>query len=81
MGSEAIKGSVRNGQEYVGPLLVLTGEEYARITFEELHRRLCDALRGNRAPVVMEILNPDGTHKVIRHRREREGGAEHRAGG
>jgi hypothetical protein len=77
----SIKGTERNGQEYVSPLLVLTGAEYVRITFEELHRRLCDALRGNRAPVVMEILNPDGTHKVIRHTRKREGGAEHPAGG
>jgi hypothetical protein len=72
----SIKGTERNGQEYVSPLLVLTGEEYARITFDELHRRLCDALRGNRAPVIMEILNPDGTHKVIRDRRTKAGGAE-----
>ena len=60
------KGTERNGQEYASPLLVLTGEEYAHITFEELHARLCDALRGNRAPVVMQILNPNGTHKIIR---------------
>ena len=60
------KGTERNGQEYASPLLALTGEEYAHITFEELHARLCDALRGNRAPVVMQILNPNGTHKIIR---------------
>jgi hypothetical protein len=47
------------GQDYFGcewvaviaqgvPLLVLTGEEYAKITFEELHTRICDPLRGNR---------------------------------
>jgi hypothetical protein len=50
---------------------VLTGEEYARIGFEELHRRICDALRGNRSPIVAEILLPDGTHKVIRARDEK----------
>jgi hypothetical protein len=72
----SIKGSERSGQEYVSPLLVLTGEEYACITFEELHDRLCNALRGNRSPVVMEILNPDGSHKIVRHKEE-DGGAEH----
>jgi hypothetical protein len=69
----SIKGTKRNGQEYVSPLLVLSGEEYANITFEGLHIRLCDALRGNRTPVVMEILNPDGTHKIIRDRRTDRG--------
>jgi len=64
----SIKGTERNGQEYISPLLILTGEEYARIPFEELHTRLCDALRGNRSPVVMEILGPDGSHKIIRDR-------------
>ena len=61
-----IKGTDRSGQEYVSPLLVLTGEEYARTTFEELHTRLCDVLRGNRAPVVAQVLNPDGTNEIIR---------------
>ncbi len=64
----SLKGTPRSGQEYVSPLFVLTGEEYARITFEELHRRICDALRGNRSPVVAEVLLRDGTHKIIRHR-------------
>ncbi len=57
-----IKGTDRSGQEYASPLLVLTGEEYARITFEALHRRICDTLRGNRSPVVAEVLLQDGTH-------------------
>ena len=64
-----IKGTERSGQEYASPLLVLTGEEYARITFEELHRRICDSLRGNRSPIVAEVLLPDGTHKIIRGRK------------
>ena len=66
-----IKGMERSGQEYASPLLVLTGEEYSRITFAELHRRICDALRGNRSPVVAEVLLPDGTHKIIRGRKEK----------
>ncbi|MFO7461996.1 MAG: hypothetical protein R6X07_15370 [Desulfatiglandales bacterium] len=61
-----IKGTDRHPQEYQSPLLILSGEDYSRITFEELHRRLCDALRGNRAPVIAEILGPGGKHRVIR---------------
>jgi len=64
-----IKGTERAGQEYASPLLVLTGEEYARITFEELHRKICDALRGNRSPVVAEVFLPDGTRKIFRWRK------------
>ena len=64
----SLKGTARSGQEYVSPLLVLTGAEYARFTFEELHRRICEVLRGNRAPVIAEMLLPDGTHKMIRGR-------------
>ena len=60
------KGTDRHPQEYRSPLLVVSGEEYSCITFEELHRRLCDALRRNRAPVIAEILGPGGEHKVIR---------------
>lgn len=60
------KGTERSGQEYLSTLLMMTGEEYARITFEELHTRLCRALRGARAPIVAEILTPDGAYKIIR---------------
>ena len=66
----SIKGTKRSGQEYVSPLFVLTGAEYDRITFEELHQQICDALRGNRSPVVAEVLLPDGTHKIIRARKK-----------
>ncbi|MCS4142380.1 hypothetical protein [Salinibacter ruber] len=41
------KGTERSPQEYVDPLLVRTGEAYARLTFEELHRHLCDTLRND----------------------------------
>lgn len=63
---DSIKGTERNPQEYAAPLLVLTGEEYARIPFAELHRRLCDVLRGSRSPVTAEVLLPDGAHKTVR---------------
>ncbi len=62
----SLKGTERSGQEYASPLFVLTGEEYSRTTFEELHQRTCDALRGNRSPIVAEIFLPDGRHKIIR---------------
>ena len=65
----SLKGTERSGQEYVSPLLVLTGEQYARASFEELYKRICDALRGNRSPVLMEVLLPDGTHKIIRQKK------------
>jgi hypothetical protein len=66
------KGTERSPQEYASPLLVLTGEEYSRITFEELRRRLCDALRGNRPPVIAEILQPNGKHTIIRAKDKEE---------
>jgi hypothetical protein len=62
------KGTTRSGQEYQSPLLVLRGEEYARIPFADLHERLCAVLRGNRAPVLAEILKPDGSITIVRGR-------------
>ncbi|MFP4229435.1 MAG: hypothetical protein ACLFTE_11505 [Salinivenus sp.] len=41
---DTTKGTDRSPQEYADPLLVLTGEEYAALSFGSLHRRLCDAL-------------------------------------
>ena len=41
---ETSKGTDRSPQEYADPLLVLTGEDYATLSFGELHQRLCDAL-------------------------------------
>jgi hypothetical protein len=43
---DAKKGTAQCGQEYENPLLVLSGEEYEKITFGVLHDRLCTALRG-----------------------------------
>mgnify|MGYP006427284855 CR=1 FL=1 len=46
---ETSKGTDRSPQEYADPLLVLTGEAYAALSFGALHRRLCNALRGETA--------------------------------
>ena len=62
----SIKGTNRNGQEYASPLLVLTGKEYERMTFDELHERICDALRGNRSPIIAEAFLADGKKKIVR---------------
>jgi hypothetical protein len=61
---EAKKGTARNGQEYVDPLLVLTGEEYAKMPFQVLLDRLQEAVRSGPS-VVMEFLAPDGTTRTF----------------
>lgn len=61
---ETAQGTEQSQQEYVKPLLVLSGEEYAAITFSDLHERLRDALRGERPRVIAEILDPDGGVRV-----------------
>ena len=50
------KGTARAAQEYESPLLVLTGTEYASMPFQELHDRLCDALRGARPRVAFQVF-------------------------
>ena len=59
------KGTPRSGQEYVSPLLVLSGEAYARVSFEALHARLCDALRGDRPRVAATVHAPDGRTRIV----------------
>lgn len=54
------KGTSRSGQEYESPLLVLAGTEYAATPFQTLHDRLCDALRGDRPRLVLEVFGGDG---------------------
>jgi hypothetical protein len=58
---ETKKGTQRAGQEYVDPLLILTGEEYERLSFAELHDRICTQLRAGKSRVVMQHLLADGT--------------------
>ena len=54
------KGTGRSAQEYVKPLLVLTGQAYADMKFEALHARICSALRGDRSRVVATSLASNG---------------------
>ncbi|MEX2559902.1 MAG: hypothetical protein WD403_08305 [Pirellulales bacterium] len=62
--SRTRKGTGRSPQEYADPLLVLSGQEYSTITFDELHRRLEEAIRtGPR--VAVEFLGPGGQRQVI----------------
>jgi hypothetical protein len=57
--------SEKRGQEYIDPLLVLSGEEYAASSFESLHERICDALRGDKPRVVAQLFQPDGESDLI----------------
>jgi hypothetical protein len=66
--SGSLKGTERSGQEYLSPLLVLTGKEYVEIAFDDLHSRICSRLRGNRAPIVAELFRPNHPPKTIRSR-------------
>ena len=59
------KGTDRSPQEYVHPLLVLTGEAYATMTFEALYTRLCKALRGDKPRAVATYLAPDGHVRIL----------------
>ena len=54
------KGTERSPQEYVHPLLVLTGEAYATMTFDTLYTQICHALRGAKPRVVAQYLAPGG---------------------
>jgi hypothetical protein len=59
------KGTLRSAQEYSAPLFVLSGVEYASVPFSALHTRLCDALRGDRPRLLAEVMQPDGSLKLI----------------
>jgi hypothetical protein len=59
------EGSARSPQEYLNPLLILTGREYASISFVDLHTRICDALRGKGPEVVAQTLTADGEMQLI----------------
>lgn len=58
------KGTARHPQEYLHPLLTLDGKQYASMTFDELHNRICDALRGDRPRLALETIGPDGQHTL-----------------
>jgi hypothetical protein len=59
------KGTTRSHQEYQHPLLVLTGEVYAHMTFSNLYAQLCEALRGDRPSVVAQYLAPGGRLRLL----------------
>ena len=62
------KGTERSDQEYPFPLLVMTGEAYDKISFVDLHERICSVLRGNRTRVAAQVFHQDGSIGLIRHR-------------
>jgi hypothetical protein len=59
------KGTDRSPQEYVRPLLVLTGEAYASMTFDTLYTQICAALRGDKPRVVAQYLAPGGHLRIL----------------
>lgn len=59
------KGTHRSGQEYVNPLLVLSGREYTAMPFADLHDKLCNALRGDRPRLVAESWGRDGHVRLL----------------
>ena len=54
------KGTNRSGQEYVAPLLVMSGQEYAETPFNVLYDRICKLLRGDRPRCRSERFLPSG---------------------
>jgi hypothetical protein len=61
---ETRKGTARNGQEYVNPFLVLTGEEYAKMPFQALLEKLAEGVRSG-PRVTMEDLDSEGESHVF----------------
>lgn len=59
------KGTERCGQEYLRPLLTLTGHEYETIPFADLLNRLEEALDRKYGPCPSIIFyGPDGTKRI-----------------
>jgi hypothetical protein len=46
-------------------LLVLSGREYATVTFEQLHQLVCRALRGHRPRLVAEVWGARGRGRLL----------------
>ena len=59
------KGTARSPQEYVQPLLVLTGEVYTNMTFDALYTQICNALRGDKPRVVAQYFAPGGHLRIL----------------
>ena len=54
------KGTSRSGQQYVSPLLVMSGQEYAGTPFDTLYDRICELLRSDRPRCRSERFLPGG---------------------
>src|SRR5262245_17444123 len=59
------KGTERSPQEYVQPLLVVTGEAYTHMTFDTVYTRICTALGGGRPRVGATYLAPGGGIRIL----------------
>jgi hypothetical protein len=59
------KGTERSAQEYTQTLLVVSGEEYARSSFGDLHERICASLRSGRPRWIAESWTPDGRVELL----------------
>ena len=55
----------KRGQEYVEPLLVLSGQEYAQMPFAELHDKVCRVLRGHGPRCIAEQFSGNGSIRVL----------------
>lgn len=60
------KGTPRCGQEYVKPLLMVTGQEYAEAKFADILQRLEEALdrRYGPRPAII-VLDPEGNERRL----------------
>jgi len=52
-------------QRYTDPLIVMSGEEFARVTFDELLTRIHKAIGWDESVLAL-FLGPDGQKKLIR---------------
>jgi hypothetical protein len=60
------KGTERCGQEYVDPLLILSGQEWEQLSFDAVMRRIEQALDQRRGPrPIALVLAPDGTSRWV----------------
>jgi hypothetical protein len=61
---DTVKGTSRNGQEYIDPLMTLSGQHYSQLSFQELYEGICEALRGGSPRMTLEIMRPDGDIEI-----------------
>jgi hypothetical protein len=59
------RGAEKVGQEYVHPILSLSGPEYASMSFDMLYRKICAALRGKRPSCIAQVIGSDGRIRLV----------------